>query len=67
MPEERRQPNYQQPTVHVAHFTSAFYTRSWFASLAANPGSCTEEPHWDSKTGGDIGNRHGGVASAGTP
>ena len=41
--------------------------RRWFASLAANPGSCTEEPHWDSKTGGDIGNRHGGVAFAGTP
>ena len=39
----------------------------WFAVLAANPGSCTEEPHWDSKTGGDIGNRHGGVAFAGTP
>ena len=27
----------------------------------------TEEPRWDSKTGGDIENRHGGVASAGTP
>ena len=26
--------------------------RRWFAVLAANPGSCTEEPHWDSKTGG---------------
>ena len=33
--------------------------RRWFASLAANPGTRTEEPRWESKTGGDIGNRHG--------
>ena len=33
----------------------------WFASLAANPETRTEEPRWDSKTGGDIGNRHGGM------
>ena len=26
--------------------------RGWFAILAANPGTPTEEPHWDSKTGG---------------
>ena len=30
-----------------------------FAILAANPETRTEEPRWDSKTGGDIGNRHG--------
>ena len=41
--------------------------QGWFASLVANPGTRTEEPRWESKTGGDVGNRHGGVAFAGTP
>ena len=41
--------------------------RGWFAILAANSETRTEEPRWDSKTGGDIGNRHGGVAFDGTP
>ena len=35
--------------------------RGWFAGLAANPETRTEEPRWDSRTGGDIGNRHGGM------
>ena len=49
----------------------------WFASLAANPGLVCYpggqlgDSHGraplDSKTGGDIGNRHGGVAFDGTP
>ena len=35
--------------------------RGWFARLAADPEPRTEEPRWDSKRGGDIGNRHGGM------
>ena len=48
-------------------FASLAANPGWFASLAANSETRTEEPRWDSKTGGDIGNRHGGVAFAGTP
>ena len=65
MPGGRPAPDGQVETVWHAPLLCGF--RRWLASLLANPETRTEEPRWDSKTGGDIGNRHGGVASAGTP